>query len=216
MTLLRSLDRLCATATLFWSCKSTLSGPIRKQMQIKYERGLSVDVYCVFNGKRFTLQPSVYVKPVVSLIKQPANGESFWNNITELWNFVSNKCYSARVAYVLGHLGYCIDEVLTNGMCYLSSQGLFVGAAWRVYVPRVMVELLILMPFTLQTSRLIDWYVLSLGLWGQVKLWLLWPLTPALIGKLAAKRVKASERTHFDLSEQFKETGRLCNLVSRH
>lgn len=46
-------------------------------------------------------------------------------------------------------------------------------AAWRVYVPQVMVELLILMPLTLQTSRLIDWYVLSLGLWGQVKLWLL-------------------------------------------
>lgn len=174
------------------------SGPIRKQMQIQYEPGLSADVYSVFNGKRFTLQPSVYVKPVVSLIKQPANGKSFWNNITKLWNFVPNKCYS------------CIWA------CYLSSQGLFVGAAWRVYVPQVMVELLILMPLTVQTSRLIDWYVLSLGLWGQVKLWLLWPLTPALIGKLAAKRVKASERTRFDLSEQFKEAGRLCNLVSRH
>lgn len=71
-----------------------------------------------------------------------------------------------------GHVGYCIDEVLANGTRYLSSQGLFVGA-WRVYVPQVMVELLILMPLTLQTSRLMDWYVLSLGLWGQVKLWLL-------------------------------------------
>lgn len=198
------------------------SGPIRKQMQIQYEPGLPVDVYSVFNGRRFTLQPSVHVKPVVPLIQQPANGKSFWNNATKLRNVVPDKCYSCLWAWLYnrrpvinGHVGYCIDEVLANGTRYLSSQGLFVGAC-RVYVPQVMVELLILMPLTLQTSRLMDWYVLSLGLWGQVKLWLLWPLTPALIGKLAAKRVKASERTHFDLSEQFKEAGRLRNLVSRH
>lgn len=198
------------------------SGPIRKQMQIKYERGPSVDVYSVFIGQRFPLQPSVCVTQVVSLIKQSANGKSFWNTITKLWNCQAN----ATVAHALGcvtcggvihsRVGYRRDEVSTNGTCYLSSQGLLVGAAWRVYVPRVMVELLILMPLPLQTSRLIDWYVLSLGLWGQVKPWLLWPLTPALIGKLAAKRVKASERTHFDLSEQFKEAGRLCNLASGH
>lgn len=46
-------------------------------MQIKYEHGLSDDVYSAFNGDRFILQPSVYVKPVVSLIKQPGNGKPF-------------------------------------------------------------------------------------------------------------------------------------------
>lgn len=58
---------------------------------------------------------------------------------------------------------------LNYGMCFLSSQGLFVGAAWRVCLPQVTAELLIFMSVTLQTNRPID-CVFSLGLWGQEQL----------------------------------------------
>lgn len=50
-------------------------------------------------------------------------------------------------------------------MDFLSSQGLCAGAAWRVCVPQLTVELLILMSVPLQTSRPVDWsvFIRSLG-----------------------------------------------------
>lgn len=53
---------------------------------------------------------------------------------------------------------------------FFCPQGLFGGAAWRVCLPRVTVELLIFMSVTVQSSRPIDWCVSSLGLRGQVQL----------------------------------------------